>query len=77
MPMIAEVDKPISQEAIRRKKLKKWTNALGLCACPECSSIEVAHVTIVNEGEKLICVVCKHEEVVAPEERTIRRGLRL
>ena len=75
MAIVTEVDKPISLEAIRRDKLKVWTNVFGLYACPKCRSANVTHVTIANEGEKLICTACKYEEVVAKEERKMRRGL--
>ena len=77
MTVTTEIDKPQSEERIRKNKLKAWTNTYGLYCCPKCKNVNIAHLTIANKGEVLVCKNCGFEEVVAEEERKIRRGYRL
>lgn len=75
--MTTQVDKPESEEVIRRKKMREWTNVYGLLHCPKCHSTSVCHITIANEGEKLLCSSCKFEEIIAKEDRNVKRGYKL
>ncbi len=66
----------MSSRRERNEKLEVWTNQ-GLYMCPKCSNRNITHLTIHDEGEKLLCKNCNYSEIVGGEFMINKKGFSL
>ena len=61
----------------KNKEKQRWVGPRNLLECPNCHNLDILHITIPDEGEKLVCKVCGEEGVIGKESKKIRRGFKI